>query len=86
MSTANGHKGWGQVTFSRFRDLCWSLPRSSTIRRSGSTSPLGFARASLSPPAHFEHGAAVTRKLSLGGGRPYTPSPQGELASREGTA
>lgn len=50
--------------------------RSSTIRRSGSSSPLGFARASPSPPAHVEHGVAVTRKLSLGGGRPYTPSPQ----------
>uniref|UniRef100_A0A9L0K1R5 non-specific serine/threonine protein kinase n=1 Tax=Equus asinus TaxID=9793 RepID=A0A9L0K1R5_EQUAS len=51
--------------------------RSSAIRRSGSTSPLGFARASPSPPSHAEHGAALARKLSLGGGRPYTPSPQG---------
>lgn len=54
------------------------VPRSSAIRRSGSTSPLGFARASPSPPSHAEHGAALARKLSLGGGRPYTPSPQGE--------
>uniref|UniRef100_A0A8C5P0Y7 non-specific serine/threonine protein kinase n=1 Tax=Jaculus jaculus TaxID=51337 RepID=A0A8C5P0Y7_JACJA len=49
--------------------------RSSAIRRSGSTSPLGFARTSPSPPSHAD-GAILTRKLSLGGGRPYTPSPQ----------
>ncbi|XP_030896903.1 serine/threonine-protein kinase ULK1 [Leptonychotes weddellii] len=59
--------------------------RSSAIRRSGSTSPLGFARASPSPPSHAEHGAALARKLSLGGGRPYTPSPQvGILPERQG--
>ncbi|XP_052023664.1 serine/threonine-protein kinase ULK1 isoform X2 [Apodemus sylvaticus] len=49
--------------------------RSSAIRRSGSTSPLGFGRASPSPPSHTD-GAMLARKLSLGGGRPYTPSPQ----------
>ncbi|XP_046495712.1 serine/threonine-protein kinase ULK1 isoform X3 [Equus quagga] len=59
--------------------------RSSAIRRSGSTSPLGFARASPSPPSHAEHGAALARKLSLGGGRPYTPSPQvGTIPERPG--
>uniref|UniRef100_A0A8C9BYJ3 non-specific serine/threonine protein kinase n=1 Tax=Phocoena sinus TaxID=42100 RepID=A0A8C9BYJ3_PHOSS len=59
--------------------------RSSAIRRSGSTSPLGFARASLSPPSHAEHGAALSRKFSLGGGRPYTPSPQvGTIPERPG--
>eukprot|EP00069_Balaena_mysticetus_P010144 bmy_20540T0 len=59
--------------------------RSSAIRRSGSTSPLGFARASLSPPSHAEHGAALPRKLSVGGGRPYTPSPQvGTIPERPG--
>ncbi|XP_054551414.1 serine/threonine-protein kinase ULK1 isoform X3 [Talpa occidentalis] len=52
------------------------VPRPSAIRRSGSTSPLGFARPSPSPPSHAEHGAALARKLSLGGGRPHTPSPQ----------
>ena len=57
------------------------VPRSSAIRRSVSTSPLGFARASPSPPPHAEHGVALARKLSLGGGRPYTPSPQGESLS-----
>ncbi|KAG8515026.1 Serine/threonine-protein kinase ULK1, partial [Galemys pyrenaicus] len=51
-------------------------PRPSTIRRSGSTSPLGFVRPSPSPPSHAEHGATLARKLSLGGGRPHTPSPQ----------
>ncbi|XP_031506797.1 serine/threonine-protein kinase ULK1 isoform X1 [Papio anubis] len=54
----------------------FQTPRSSAVRRSGSTSPLGFARASPSPPAHAEHGGVLARKMSLGGGRPYTPSPQ----------
>ncbi|XP_037672780.1 serine/threonine-protein kinase ULK1 isoform X2 [Choloepus didactylus] len=51
--------------------------RSTAIHRSGSSSPLGLARASVSPPSPAEHGA-LTRKFSLGGGRPYTPCPQGE--------
>ncbi|XP_050603638.1 serine/threonine-protein kinase ULK1 isoform X3 [Macaca thibetana thibetana] len=54
----------------------FQTPRSSAVRRSGSTSPLGFARASPSPPAHAEHGGVLARKMSVGGGRPYTPSPQ----------
>uniref|UniRef100_A0A8C9PE28 non-specific serine/threonine protein kinase n=1 Tax=Spermophilus dauricus TaxID=99837 RepID=A0A8C9PE28_SPEDA len=59
-------------------------PRSSAIRRSGSTSPLGFARASPSPPSHPD-GAVLARKLSLGGGRPYMPSPQvGTIPERPG--
>ncbi|KAK1328224.1 hypothetical protein QTO34_011791 [Cnephaeus nilssonii] len=63
----------------------FQTPRSSAIRRSGSTSPRGFARASPSPPSHAEHGAALARKLSLGGGRPYTPSPQvGTIPERLG--
>ncbi|KAM5310802.1 serine/threonine-protein kinase ULK1 isoform 2-T2 [Glossophaga mutica] len=63
----------------------YQTPRSSAIRRSVSTSPLGFARASPSPPSHAEHGAALARKLSLGGGRPYTPSPQvGTIPERLG--
>lgn len=68
------------------RGTCFLTPahvrRSSAIRRSGSTSPLGFARASPSPPSHAEHGATLARKFSLGGGRPYTPSPQGEPERR----
>ncbi|XP_068846381.1 serine/threonine-protein kinase ULK1 isoform X3 [Capricornis sumatraensis] len=63
----------------------YQTARSSAIRRSGSTSPLGFARASPSPPSHAEHGGALARKLSLGGGRPYTPSPQvGTIPERPG--
>ncbi|KAK2491001.1 hypothetical protein MC885_012809 [Smutsia gigantea] len=63
----------------------FQTPRSSAIRRSGSTSPLSFARASPSPPSHTEHGAALARKLSLGGGRPHTPSPQvGTIPERPG--
>lgn len=62
----------------------WSLTvcpvsRCSASRRSGGTSPLGFARASPSPPSHAD-GAILARKLSLGGGRPFTPSPQGECS------
>ncbi|XP_074212514.1 serine/threonine-protein kinase ULK1 isoform X2 [Camelus bactrianus] len=63
----------------------YQTARSSAIRRSGSTSPLGFVRASPSPPSYAEHGAALARKLSLGGGRPYTPSPQvGTIPERPG--
>uniref|UniRef100_A0A2K6U0M2 non-specific serine/threonine protein kinase n=1 Tax=Saimiri boliviensis boliviensis TaxID=39432 RepID=A0A2K6U0M2_SAIBB len=63
----------------------FQTPRSSAIRRSGSTSPLGFARASPSPPAHAEHGGVLARKMSLGGGRPFTPSPQvGTIPERPG--
>nr|XP_023396199.1 LOW QUALITY PROTEIN: serine/threonine-protein kinase ULK1 [Loxodonta africana] len=54
----------------------YMAPRSTAIRRSDSTSPLGFTRASPSPPSHAEHGAALARRFSLGGARPYTPSPQ----------
>ncbi|XP_008251411.2 serine/threonine-protein kinase ULK1 isoform X1 [Oryctolagus cuniculus] len=61
-----------------------SSSRSPAIRRSGSTSPLSLARASPSPPAHTD-GALLARKLSLGGGRPYTPSPQvGAIPERLG--
>uniref|UniRef100_G1RAV4 Serine/threonine-protein kinase n=1 Tax=Nomascus leucogenys TaxID=61853 RepID=G1RAV4_NOMLE len=63
----------------------FQTPRSSAIRRSGSTSPLGFARASPSPPAHAEHGGVLARKMSPGGGRPYMPSPQvGTIPERPG--
>ncbi|XP_008061593.2 serine/threonine-protein kinase ULK1, partial [Carlito syrichta] len=60
-------------------------PTQCQVPRSGSTSPLGFPRASPSPPAHMEHGAVLARKTSLGGGRPYTPSPQvGTIPERPG--
>ncbi|XP_063081512.1 serine/threonine-protein kinase ULK1 isoform X2 [Cavia porcellus] len=59
-------------------------PQCSASRRSGGTSPLGFARASPSPPSHAD-GAILARKLSLGGGRPFTPSPQvGTIPERPG--
>ncbi|XP_037672786.1 serine/threonine-protein kinase ULK1 isoform X8 [Choloepus didactylus] len=60
--------------------------RSTAIHRSGSSSPLGLARASVSPPSPAEHGA-LTRKFSLGGGRPYTPCPQvGTIPERPGSS
>ncbi|KAL8180247.1 UNVERIFIED_CONTAM: Serine/threonine-protein kinase ulk1 [Gekko kuhli] len=48
------------------------------VRRSSSTSPLGFTKASPSPPfAAGEHGATpASRRFSFGGAKPYTPSPQ----------
>ncbi|XP_075389889.1 serine/threonine-protein kinase ULK1 isoform X2 [Tenrec ecaudatus] len=59
-------------------------PRSAAVRRSGSTSPRGFARASPSPPSYAEHGT-LARKFPLGGARPYTPSPQvGTIPERPG--
>nr|XP_056715297.1 serine/threonine-protein kinase ULK1 isoform X1 [Euleptes europaea] len=53
-------------------------PRSGVVRRSSSTSPLGFTKASPSPPfAAGEHGAVPgSRRFSFGGAKPYTPSPQ----------
>nr|XP_028564915.1 serine/threonine-protein kinase ULK1 isoform X1 [Podarcis muralis] len=57
----------------------YTSPRSGTVRRSSSSnSPLGFMKASPSPPfAAGEHGAVPTsRRFSFGGAKPYTPSPQ----------
>ncbi|XP_061458259.1 serine/threonine-protein kinase ULK1 isoform X2 [Rhineura floridana] len=56
----------------------YTSPRSGTVRRSSSSSPLGFIKASPSPPfAGGEHGAVPTsRRFSFGGAKPYTPSPQ----------
>ncbi|XP_053136224.1 serine/threonine-protein kinase ULK1 isoform X2 [Hemicordylus capensis] len=52
-------------------------PQSGAVRRSSSTSPLGFAKGSPSPPFAGEHGAIPTsRRFSFGGAKPYTPSPQ----------
>ncbi|XP_072456867.1 serine/threonine-protein kinase ULK1 isoform X5 [Notamacropus eugenii] len=51
-------------------------PRSGMVRRSSSTSPLGF-KTGISPPFFPEHGATFPRKSSLGGAKPYNPSPQG---------
>uniref|UniRef100_A0A8D0BR47 non-specific serine/threonine protein kinase n=1 Tax=Salvator merianae TaxID=96440 RepID=A0A8D0BR47_SALMN len=53
-------------------------PRSGTVKRSSSSSPLGFMKASPSPPlAAGEHGAMPgPRRFSFGGAKPYMPSPQ----------
>ncbi|KAM7144769.1 serine/threonine-protein kinase ULK1 isoform 7-T7 [Macrochelys suwanniensis] len=54
-----------------------ALPQSGTVRRSSSTSPLGFAKIGASPPFSGEHGAVPSpRRFSFGGAKPYTPSPQ----------
>ncbi|XP_032085116.1 serine/threonine-protein kinase ULK1 [Thamnophis elegans] len=56
----------------------YTLPRSNPVKRSGSTSPLGFLKASPSPPfSAGEHGTVPSpRRFSFGGAKPYTPSPQ----------
>ncbi|OXB64019.1 hypothetical protein ASZ78_013445 [Callipepla squamata] len=55
----------------------YTSPRSGTVRRSSSTSPLGFPKTGASPPYPGEHGSVPSsRKLSFGGAKPFTPSPQ----------
>ncbi|XP_072207129.1 serine/threonine-protein kinase ULK1 isoform X3 [Excalfactoria chinensis] len=55
----------------------YASPRSGTVRRSSSTSPLGFPKTGASPPYPGEHGSVPSsRKLSFGGAKPFTPSPQ----------
>ncbi|KAM6246717.1 serine/threonine-protein kinase ULK1 isoform 3-T3 [Porphyrio hochstetteri] len=55
----------------------YSSPRSGTVRRSSSTSPLGFPKTGASPPYPGEHGCVPSsRKLSFGGAKPFMPSPQ----------
>ncbi|KAM4809276.1 serine/threonine-protein kinase ULK1 [Rhinophrynus dorsalis] len=55
----------------------YTPPRSGMVRKSNSTSPLSFMRAGTSPPFHIESTSAPTsRRLSFGGAKPYTPSPQ----------
>ncbi|KAF2978533.1 hypothetical protein EK904_013390 [Melospiza melodia maxima] len=55
----------------------YSSPRSGTVRRSSSTSPLGFPKTGASPPYPGEHGSMPsTKKLSFGGAKPFMPSPQ----------
>ncbi|KAM9624543.1 serine/threonine-protein kinase ULK1 isoform 9-T9 [Morphnus guianensis] len=54
-----------------------SPSRSGTVRRSSSTSPLGFPKTGASPPYPGEHGSVPSsRKLSFGGAKPFMPSPQ----------
>ncbi|KAM4649477.1 serine/threonine-protein kinase ULK1 isoform 4-T4 [Amazona ochrocephala] len=55
----------------------YASPRSGTVRRSSSTSPLGFPKTGASPPCPGEHGSVPSaRKLSFGGAKPFMPSPQ----------
>lgn len=56
----------------------YASPRSAGVRRSSSISPLGFGKASPSPPfGAGEHSAGpASRRFSFGGAKPYTPSPQ----------
>ncbi|XP_040981652.1 serine/threonine-protein kinase ULK1 isoform X6 [Aquila chrysaetos chrysaetos] len=55
----------------------YASPRSGTVRRSSSTSPLGFPKTGASPPYPGEHGSVPgSRKLSFGGAKPFMPSPQ----------
>uniref|UniRef100_A0A803V310 non-specific serine/threonine protein kinase n=1 Tax=Ficedula albicollis TaxID=59894 RepID=A0A803V310_FICAL len=59
-----------------------SSPRSGAVRRSSSTSPLGFPKTGASPPYPGEHGSVPsTKKLSFGGAKPFMPSPQDYLTS-----
>ncbi|XP_067862284.1 serine/threonine-protein kinase ULK1 isoform X2 [Heptranchias perlo] len=53
-----------------------SSPRSGAVRRSSSTSPLGFNKTGVSPPRHGEHGSITCRRSSSGSSKPYLPSPQ----------
>lgn len=63
--------------------MCILFPaRSGTVRRSSSTSPLGFPKTGASPPYPGEHGSVPSsRKLSFGGAKPFTPSPQGKMST-----
>ncbi|XP_026572051.1 serine/threonine-protein kinase ULK1 isoform X1 [Pseudonaja textilis] len=56
----------------------YASPQSNPVKRSGSTSPLGFLKVSPSPPfSAGEHGTVPSpRRFSFGGAKPYTPSPQ----------
>ncbi|XP_048820497.1 serine/threonine-protein kinase ULK1 isoform X4 [Lagopus muta] len=55
----------------------YASPRSATVRRSSSTSPLGFPKTGASPPYPGDHGSVPSsRKLSFGGAKPFMPSPQ----------
>ncbi|XP_043924701.1 serine/threonine-protein kinase ULK1 [Protopterus annectens] len=50
-------------------------PRSGGVRRSSSTSPLGFGKSGASPPYPGETGAfPAPRRLSFGGSKPFLPS------------
>lgn len=70
-------------TGSRVTRVLFSFPlRSGAVRRSSSTSPLGFPKTGASPPYPGEHGSVPsTKKLSFGGAKPFMPSPQGKMSA-----
>ncbi|XP_041850182.1 serine/threonine-protein kinase ULK2 [Melanotaenia boesemani] len=53
--------------------LC-SSPRSGTVRRSN-TSPMGFPKVGSGSPSSADTPQTVSRRLSTGSSRPYSPSP-----------
>uniref|UniRef100_A0A8C3BVT6 non-specific serine/threonine protein kinase n=1 Tax=Cairina moschata TaxID=8855 RepID=A0A8C3BVT6_CAIMO len=63
--------------YRRIEQNLQSPHQSGTVRRSSSTSPLGFPKTGASPPYPGEHGSVPSsRKLSFGGAKPFMPSPQ----------
>lgn len=74
---------YSSVPASRVTSVLLFFPvRSGTVRRSGSTSPLGFPKTGASPPYPGEHGSVPSsRKLSFGGAKPFMPSPQGKMSA-----
>ncbi|KAJ4935906.1 hypothetical protein JOQ06_017433, partial [Pogonophryne albipinna] len=52
----------------------YSSPRSGTVRRSN-TSPMGFPKVALGSPSSADVPQTVSRRLSTGSSRPYSPSP-----------
>uniref|UniRef100_A0A3Q0RA66 non-specific serine/threonine protein kinase n=1 Tax=Amphilophus citrinellus TaxID=61819 RepID=A0A3Q0RA66_AMPCI len=52
----------------------YSSPRSGTVRRSN-TSPMGFPRVGSGSPSPADVPQTVSRRLSTGSSRPYSPSP-----------
>ncbi|XP_034557052.1 serine/threonine-protein kinase ULK2 isoform X2 [Notolabrus celidotus] len=52
----------------------YSSPRSGTVRRSN-TSPMGFPKVGSGSPSSADVPQTVSRRLSTGSSRPYSPSP-----------
>ncbi|KAK1900369.1 Serine/threonine-protein kinase ULK2 [Dissostichus eleginoides] len=52
----------------------YSSPRSGTVRRSN-TSPMGFPKVASGSPSSADVPQTVSRRLSTGSSRPYSPSP-----------
>ncbi|KAM6988605.1 serine/threonine-protein kinase ULK2 [Tautogolabrus adspersus] len=52
----------------------YTSPRSGTVRRSN-TSPMGFPKVGSGSPSSADVPQTVSRRLSIGSSRPYSPSP-----------